>query len=39
MIEKNEILAIAKSLGLSPDTIEKDYVLGWMLQGISEHIR
>ena len=37
MIEKNEILAIAKSLGLRPDTIEKDYVLGWMLQGISEH--
>jgi len=37
MIEKNEILAIAKNLNLSPDTVEKDYVLGWMLHGISEH--
>jgi len=37
MIEKNEILSIARSLGLSPDTVEKDYVLGWMLYGISKH--
>lgn len=37
MIEKNEILTIAKSLSLSPDTVEKDYVLGWMLHGIGEH--
>jgi len=37
MIEKNEILTAAKNLSLSPDTVEKDYVLGWMLHGISEH--
>ncbi len=37
MIEKNEILTIAKNLNLSPDTVEKDYVLGWMLHGISKH--
>ena len=37
MIEKNEILTIAKNLSLRPDTVEKDYVLGWMLHGIGEH--
>jgi len=37
MIEKNEILRIAKNLSLSPDTVEKDYVLGWMLHGISQN--
>ncbi len=37
MIEKNEILTVAKNLSLRPDTVEKDYVLGWMLQGIGEH--
>lgn len=37
MIEKNEVLRIAKNLNLSPDTVEKDYMLGWMLHGISEH--
>lgn len=37
MIEKNEILQLAGSLGLREDTVEKDYVLGWMLHGISQH--
>jgi len=37
MIEKNEILSFARNLSLSPDTVEKDYVLGWMLYGIGEH--
>jgi len=37
MIEKNEVLKMAKELDLRPDTIEKDYVLGWMLWGISQH--
>jgi predicted nucleotidyltransferase component of viral defense system len=37
MIEKNEILQLAEGLGLSPDTVEKDYVLGWILHGISKH--
>ncbi|NGX49975.1 MAG: hypothetical protein K940chlam5_01584 [Candidatus Anoxychlamydiales bacterium] len=37
MIHKNEIFQIAKSLGLLPSTIEKDYVLGWILMGIQSH--
>ena len=36
MIEKNEILEMASSLALSPDTVEKDYVLGWLLYGIHQ---
>ena len=35
MIEKNEVLKISKNLGLRPDTVEKDYILGWMLDGIN----
>ena len=35
MIEKNEILKMAAGLDLNPDTVEKDYVLGWMLFGIN----
>lgn len=38
MIEKNEVLTVAKNLTLSPDTVEKDYILGWMLHGINGHI-
>ena len=38
MIEKNEILSFARNLSLSLDTVEKDYVLGWMLYGIGEHL-
>lgn len=37
MIEKNEILKMATELSLRPDTVEKDYVLGWMLWGIHNH--
>lgn len=37
MIEKNEILKLAEALGLQNDTVEKDYVLGWMLDGINKH--
>lgn len=37
MIEKNEVLKMATELGLRPDTIEKDYALGWMLRGIHQH--
>lgn len=36
MIAKNEILEMATSLELSPDTVEKDYILGWLLHGISK---
>lgn len=37
MIEKNEILKMAEGLNLNPDTVEKDYILGWMLFGINQH--
>jgi len=37
VIEKNEILKMAGELGLRPETVEKDYVLGWMLWGIEHH--
>jgi predicted nucleotidyltransferase component of viral defense system len=37
MIEKNEIISIARNLSLNIDTVEKDYILGWMLHGISQH--
>ena len=34
MIDRSEILAVAGDLSLTPDVIEKDYVLGWLLAGI-----
>ena len=37
MIEKNEVLRLATALSLRPDTVEKDYVLGWFLYGIFHH--
>jgi predicted nucleotidyltransferase component of viral defense system len=37
MIDLAEIQAIATDLGLSPEVVEKDYVLGWLLAGISAH--
>lgn len=37
MIDRAEILAIATELSLSHDVVEKDYVLGWLLAGISAH--
>lgn len=36
MIEKNEVIRIAKNENVRADTVEKDYVLGWMLNGISQ---
>ncbi len=37
MIQKQELLDLAKDFGLRPDVVEKDYVLGWLLAGIGEH--
>ena len=36
MISKQEIMEEAKKHNLPPNTIEKDYVLSWILAGISE---
>lgn len=38
MIEKKEIIQIAKKLYLDPAIIEKDYALGWLLMGIYAHL-
>ena len=37
MINSGEIHKIAARLRLRPGQIEKDYVLGWILKGISEN--
>jgi len=37
MIDRRELLATAANLGLLPNVVEKDYVLGWVLAGISNH--
>ena len=37
MIEESEIITMANGLSLSPDTVEKDYVLSWLLWGINSH--
>lgn len=37
MINRQEILDFAREMGLDPNVIEKDYVLGWLLAGISSH--
>lgn len=36
MIGKQEIIDSATILGLNPHVVEKDYVLGWLLWGISQ---
>jgi predicted nucleotidyltransferase component of viral defense system len=37
MIDRREILEAASSFLLSPNVVEKDYVLGWILAGINAH--
>lgn len=37
MIDKREIIDAATTQGLNPHVVEKDYVLGWLLWGISQH--
>ena len=37
MINKREIINFASAQGLHPHVVEKDYVLGWLLWGISNH--
>lgn len=38
MIKTGEIQNIARELGVRDQQIEKDYILSWILQGISQHI-
>ncbi|MBW1702126.1 MAG: nucleotidyl transferase AbiEii/AbiGii toxin family protein [Deltaproteobacteria bacterium] len=37
MIDKSEIMDFSREFGLAANVIEKDYVLGWVLAGISNH--
>ena len=37
MIGREEILAVADEAALGPRVVEKDYMLGWLLAGISRH--
>jgi len=37
VIDRRELLASASNLGLLPNVVEKDYVLGWLLAGIFSH--
>ena len=37
MIGRQEILEFAGEVGLDPNVVEKDYLLGWMLAGIAQH--
>lgn len=39
MIGRQEILEFAREVGLDASVVEKDYVLGWMLAGVSENPR
>ena len=37
MIGRQEVMDFSREFGLSPNVIEKDYVLGWVLSGIANH--
>src|SRR3989304_3755780 len=39
MIRSIEIQETGRAWGLRPDIVEKDYVLGWLLIGLSAHLR
>jgi predicted nucleotidyltransferase component of viral defense system len=36
VIDRLEIMDLAREFGLAPNVVEKDYVLGWLLAGISQ---
>jgi len=37
LINRYEIVDFAREFGLSPNIVEKDYVIGWLLAGIGNH--
>ena len=37
MIDKQEVMNFSREFGLSPQVIEKDFTLGWLLAGIAAH--
>ena len=38
VIDRQEIMEFAREMSLDPTVIEKDYILGWLLAGISNHM-
>jgi predicted nucleotidyltransferase component of viral defense system len=38
MIDKRDVLESASALKLLPNVIERDYVLGWILGGVNNHL-
>lgn len=39
MINKDEIINVANETGLTPQVVEKDYILGWLLAAINKNER
>lgn len=37
MIDKREVMDFSREFGINANVIEKDYIIGWMLSGISNH--
>ena len=37
MIDKREVMEFSREFGLNANVVEKDYVIGWVLAGISGH--
>lgn len=37
MIGRQEVIELAREFGLSPNIVEKDYILGWLLAGTFNH--
>lgn len=37
MIDRQELLDLAREFSLRPNVVEKDYALGWLLAGIGKH--
>jgi predicted nucleotidyltransferase component of viral defense system len=37
VIDRLELLELAREFSLRPDVVEKDYALGWLLAGIGQH--
>lgn len=37
MISKQEIMDLSREFGLTANIVEKDYILGWLLDCISNH--
>ncbi|GFP32674.1 hypothetical protein HKBW3S42_00980 [Candidatus Hakubella thermalkaliphila] len=37
MIDRQEVMDFSREFGLTANVVEKDYVLGWLLAGISSH--